>query len=79
MIGDGDVTQVPGGVPPESALRVLALVLYQIRLTSSSGAIAAARSNRMMGICEQDYLIERMWGSSLVASSGLRGVHVHVS
>jgi hypothetical protein len=42
MIGDGGVTQSLGGVPPESILWILVLVLYRIRLTSSSGAIAVA-------------------------------------
>ena len=40
MAGGGGVVQVPGGAPPERILRILALPRYQIRLTSSSAAVA---------------------------------------
>ena len=73
MAGDGRVEQVPGEAPPESILRILALLLYQIRLTTSSVPVAVVT----VKCCDVEwegraveYLIERMWGSFSLACSG---------
>jgi hypothetical protein len=48
MAGDGRVVQVPGGAPPEHTFRILALLQYQIRLTSSSIAVVVERLDGVM-------------------------------
>ena len=49
MAEDGGVIRVVGEAPPESILRILAPLRYQIRLTSSSAAIVVVTVKRCTG------------------------------